>query len=72
MSVVTAKMNLSKEMRNQMNEMTFNEIQKEIETIVKAETPDRLDLAFAKLWGIATAHLTKEQMESILKNRKAN
>ena len=55
-----------------MNEMTFNEIQKEIETIVKAETPDRLDLAFAKLWGIATAHLTKEQMERILENRKVN
>lgn len=69
MSVATAKLNLSKEMRN---EMTFNEIQKEIETIVKAETPDRLDLAFAKLWGIAVAHLTEEQMLNILKNRKAN
>ena len=72
MSVATAIMELSKEMRNEMNEMTFNEIQKEIETIVKAETPDRLDLAFAKLWGIATAHLTKEQMERILENRKVN
>jgi hypothetical protein len=50
---------------------TFYEIQKEIETIVKAETPDRLDLAYAKLWGIAVAHLTEEQMLSILKNRKA-
>jgi len=53
-------------------EKTFNEIQKEIEAIVKAETPNRHDLAFAKLWGIATAHLTKEQMETILENRKAN
>jgi hypothetical protein len=58
-------------MRNQM-EKTFSEIVNEIETIVKAETPNRLDLAFAKLWGIATAHLTKEQMERILENRKAN
>jgi hypothetical protein len=69
MSVDTAKMELSKEMRN---EMTFTEIQNEIEAIVKAETPDRLDLAFAKLWGIALAHLTEEQMLAILKNRKAN
>ncbi len=53
------------------NKMTFTEIQKEIEAIVKAETPDRLDLAFAKLWGIALAHLTEEQMLAILKNRKA-
>ncbi len=69
MSVATAKMELSKEMENKM---TFTEIQKEIEAIVKAETPDRLDLAFAKLWGIAVAHLTEEQMLAILKNRKAN
>ena len=68
MSDPNAKMNLSKEMRN---EMTFNEIQKEIETIVKAETPDRLDLAYAKLWGIAVAYLTEDQMKTILKNRKA-
>ena len=69
--VATAKMEIQKEMENKM-EKTFGEIQKEIETIVKAETPDRLDLAFAKLWGIATAHLTREQMEKILENRKAN
>jgi hypothetical protein len=62
-------MEIQKEMENKM-EKTFTEIQKEIETIVKAETPDRLDLAFAKLWGIAVAHLTKEQMEKILENRK--
>jgi hypothetical protein len=51
---------------------TFYEIQKEVETIVKAETPDRLDLAYAKLWGIAVAYLTEDQMKTILKNRKAN
>jgi hypothetical protein len=50
----------------------FYEIQKEIEAIVKAEMPNRTDLAYAKLWGIAVAHLTEEQMEKILKNRKAN
>jgi hypothetical protein len=61
-------MEIQKEMENKM---TFTEIQKEIETIVKAETPDRLDLAYAKLWGIAVAHLTEEQMLAILKNRKA-
>lgn len=68
MSVATAIMEIQKEMENKM---TFTEIQKEIETIVKAETPDRLDLAYAKLWGIAVAHLTEEQMLAILKNRKA-
>ena len=52
--------------------MTFYEIQKEIETIVKAETPDRLDLAYAKLWGIAVAYLTEEQMATILRHRKSN
>lgn len=51
---------------------TFYEIQKEIETIVKAETPDNLGLAYAKLWGIAVAYLTEEQMKTILKNRKTN
>ena len=71
MSYPTDIMEIQKEMENKM-EKTFTEIQKEIETIVKAETPDRLDLAFAKLWGIAVAHLTKEQMEKILENRKAN
>jgi hypothetical protein len=66
MSDPNAKLNLTRKRK-----MTFSEIQKEIETIVKAETPDRLDLAYAKLWGIAVAHLTEEQMLSILKNRKA-
>ena len=50
--------------------MSFYEIQKEIEQIVKAEEPNRLDLAYAKLWGIAVAYLTEEQMKTILKNRK--
>ncbi len=66
MSDPNAKLNLTRKRK-----MTFSEIQKEIETIVKAETPDRLDLAYAKLWGIAVAHLTEEHMLSILKNRKA-
>jgi hypothetical protein len=72
MSVATAKLNLSKEMRNEMNEKTFTEIQNEIEAIVKSQNPNRLDLTYAILWGIAVAHLTKEQMENILENRKAN
>jgi hypothetical protein len=67
MSAPTAKIELTRKRKM----TTFYEIQKEIETIVKAETPDRLDLAYAKLWGIAVAHLTEEQMLSILKNRKA-
>jgi hypothetical protein len=72
MSAVTAKLNLSKEMRNEMNEKTFTEIQNEIEAIVKSQNPKRLDMTYAILWGIAVAHLTKEQMEKILENRKAN
>jgi len=68
MSVATAIMELSKEMENKM-EKTFTEIQKEIETIVKAEYPNRLDLTYAVLWGIAVAHLTREQMERILENQ---
>ena len=72
MSVATAKLNLSKEMRNEMNEKTFTEIQNEIEAIVKSQNPKRLDMTYAILWGIAVAHLTKEQMEKILENRKAN
>jgi hypothetical protein len=72
MSVATAKLNLSKEMRNEMNEKTFTEIQNEIEAIVKSQNPNRLDLTYAILWGIAVAHLTREQMENILENRKAN
>jgi urease accessory protein UreF len=71
MSVVTAKMETSKEMENKM-EKTFTEIQNEIEAIVKSQNPNRLDLTYAILWGIAVAHLTKEQMENILENRKAN
>jgi hypothetical protein len=67
MSEPNAKLNLTRKRKM----TTFYEIQKEIETIVKAETPNRLDLAYAKLWGIAVAHLTEEQMLSILKNRKA-
>jgi hypothetical protein len=51
--------------------MTFYEIQKEIETIVKAETPNDLGMAYAKLWGIAMAYLTEEQLLQILKHRKA-
>jgi hypothetical protein len=50
--------------------MSFIEIQKELETLIKAETPDRLDLAYAKLWGIAVAHLTEEQISAMLRNRK--
>ena len=68
MSVATAKMETSKEMENKM-EKTFTEIQKEIEGFVKAEYPTRLDLTYAVLWGIAVAHLTKEQMERILENQ---
>ena len=71
MSVPTAKMETSKEMENKM-EKTFSEIQNEIEAIVKEQNPNRLDLTYAILWGIATAHLTKEQMEKILENRKGN
>jgi hypothetical protein len=59
-------------MRNEMNEKTFTEIQNEIEAIVKSQNPKRLDMTYAILWGIAVAHLTKEQMEKILENRKAN
>ena len=55
-----------------MNEKTFTEIQNEIEAIVKSQNPKRLDMTYAILWGIAVAHLTKEQMEKILENRKAN
>ncbi len=51
--------------------MNIYEIQKEIETIVKAETPDNLGMAYAKLWGIAMAYLTEEQLLQILKHRKA-
>jgi hypothetical protein len=68
MSAPTAKMETSKEMENKM-EKTFSEIQKEIEAIVKAEYPTRLDLTYAVLWGIAVAHLTREQMERILENQ---
>ena len=50
-------------------EKTFSEIVNEIEAIVKAESSN-LAVAYAKLWGIATAHLTKEQVERILENRK--
>jgi len=50
-------------------EKTFGEIVNEIEAIVKAESSN-LAVAYAKLWGIATAHLTKEQVERILENRK--
>ncbi len=50
--------------------MTFYEIQKELETIVKAETPDSLAMAYAKLWGMAVAHLTEEQMSTLLRHRK--
>jgi len=71
MSAPTAKMETQKEMENKM-EKTFTEIQNEIEAIVKAQNPNRLDLTYAILWGIAVAHLTKEQMEKILENRKAN
>jgi hypothetical protein len=71
MSAPTAKMETSKEMENKM-EKTFTEIQNEIEAIVKSQNPSRLDLTYAILWGIAVAHLTKEQMEKILENRKAN
>ena len=70
MSVPTAKMETSKEMENKM-EKTFSEIQNEIEAIVKEQNPNRLDMTYAILWGIAVAHLTKEQMEKILENRKA-
>jgi len=69
MSAPTAKMETSKEMENKM-EKTFTEIQNEIEAIVKSQNPKRLDLTYAILWGIAVAHLTKEQMENILENRK--
>jgi hypothetical protein len=68
MSVATDKMEIQKEMENKM-EKTFSEIQKEIEAIVKAEYPTRLDLTYAVLWGIAVAHLTREQMERILENQ---
>jgi hypothetical protein len=71
MSAPTAKMETQKEMENKM-EKTFTEIQNEIEAIVKSQNPSRLDLTYAILWGIAVAHLTKEQMEKILENRKAN
>ncbi len=71
MSAPTAKMETSKEMENKM-EKTFTEIQNEIEAIVKSQNPNRLDLTYAILWGIAVAHLTKEQMENILENRKVN
>jgi len=50
--------------------MSFIEIQKELETIVKAETPDSLAMAYAKLWGMAVAHLTEEQMATLLRHRK--
>jgi hypothetical protein len=52
-------------------EKTFSEIVNEIEAIVKAESSN-LAVAYAKLWGIATAHLTKEQVERILENRKVD
>ena len=71
MSVATAIMETQKEMENKM-EKTFSEIQNEIEAIVKSQNPNRLDLTYAILWGIAVAHLTREQMEKILENRKAN
>jgi hypothetical protein len=50
---------------------SFYETQKEIEAIIKAETPDNLAMAYAKLWGIAMAYLTEEQLLEILKHRKA-
>jgi predicted transcriptional regulator len=50
--------------------MTYYEIQKELEEIVKAETPDNLGMAYAKLWGMAVAHLTEEQMATLLRHRK--
>lgn len=52
--------------------MSFIEIQKELEAIVKAETPERLDLMYAKLWGMAVAYLTEEQIATMLKHRKGN
>jgi hypothetical protein len=66
MSAPTAKIITTKK----EEKMSFIEIQKELEAIVKAETPDRLDLVYAKLWGIAVAHLTEEQISAMLRNRK--
>jgi hypothetical protein len=50
--------------------MKIYELQKELETILKAETPDNYGMAYAKLWGIAMAYLTEEQLLEILKHRR--
>lgn len=52
--------------------MTFYEMKTELEKIVKAETPNDSGLAYAKLWGMALAFLTEEQIATMLKHRKAN
>jgi hypothetical protein len=70
MSVVAFILELRTRKGHQM-EKTFSEIVNEIEAIVKAESSN-LAVAYAKLWGIATAHLTKEQVERILENRKVD
>jgi len=52
---------------------TFTEMVEEFEALVKAEYPnDDLAMIYSRCYGIALAHLTKEQMTEIIRNRKAN
>jgi hypothetical protein len=83
MSVATAIIKLTNKEQETMAKMadlhaeqnsipTFTEMVKEFEALVKAKYPnDDLAMIYARCYGIALAHLTKEQMTEIIRNRKA-
>jgi hypothetical protein len=53
-------------------EPTFGELSEEFERLVKAEYPNEdLAMTYARCYGIALAHLTKEQMTEMVRLRKA-
>ena len=54
-----------------ITEPTFVELQREFEEMVKAQYPDdNLAMIYTRCYGIALAHLTKEQMTEIVRLRK--
>lgn len=68
---IMAKM--ASEHAEQTHEPTFSELREEFEALVIAENPDdSLALNYTRCYGILLAHITKDQMSQIIKNRKAN
>ena len=68
---IMAKM--ASEHAEQTHEPTFQELVDELEALVKQQYPNEdLAVTYSRCYGIVLAHITKDQMSQIIKNRKAN